>query len=51
MLEKLLQSGDLPDPTEVYNWSLKLEVLRFASSQTWTHPGSLKRRSRGAELK
>jgi hypothetical protein len=25
---RLLQSGDLPDPTEVYNWSLKLEVLR-----------------------
>jgi hypothetical protein len=25
---RLLQIGDLPDPTEVYNWSLKLEVLR-----------------------
>ena len=25
---RLLQSGDLPDPTEVYNWSLKLEILR-----------------------
>jgi hypothetical protein len=25
---RLLQNGDLPDPTEVYNWSLKLEVLR-----------------------
>jgi hypothetical protein len=25
---RLLQTGDLPDPTEVYNWSFKLEVLR-----------------------
>jgi hypothetical protein len=25
---RLLQSGDLPDPTEVYRWSLQLEVLR-----------------------
>jgi hypothetical protein len=25
---RLLQSGDLPNPTEVYNWSLQLEVLR-----------------------
>jgi hypothetical protein len=25
---RLLQNGDLPNPTEIYNWCLKLEVLR-----------------------
>jgi hypothetical protein len=25
---RLLQSGELPDPTEVYRWALQLEVLR-----------------------
>jgi hypothetical protein len=37
---RLLQGGDLPNPTEVYNWSFQLEVLRRIESAQET--GDLK---------